>query len=66
VLEAPSPKFHCREVGEPVDVSVNCTACPAAGEAGLKVKDAVSDCPMMIVRLVLLRLDPDRMANAIR
>jgi hypothetical protein len=38
----PSPKFHCQEVGEPVEVSVNCTAWPAAGEAGVKVKEAVS------------------------
>jgi hypothetical protein len=35
VLVPPSPKFHCQEVGPPVDVSVNCTACPAAGDAGL-------------------------------
>jgi hypothetical protein len=40
VLVAPSPKFHCQDVGEPVEVSVNCTACPAAGDAGLKLKDA--------------------------
>jgi len=40
-LVAPSPKLHCQEVGDPVEVSVNCTACPASGEAGLKVKDAV-------------------------
>jgi hypothetical protein len=37
-----SPKFHCQDVGDPVDVSVNCTVWPAAGEAGVKVKDAVS------------------------
>jgi hypothetical protein len=42
VLVAPSPKFHCQEVGLPVEVSVNCTACPVTGEAGLYVKDAVS------------------------
>jgi hypothetical protein len=35
VLVDPSPKFHCQEVGAPTEVSVNCTACPAAGEAGL-------------------------------
>jgi hypothetical protein len=34
-------KFHCQEVGLPVEVSVNCTADPAVGEAGLWVKDAV-------------------------
>jgi hypothetical protein len=39
----PSPKFHCQEVGDPVDVSVNCTACPVTGEAGLKVKEAASE-----------------------
>jgi uncharacterized membrane-anchored protein len=42
VLLPPSPKFHCREVGLPVDVSVNRTDCPAAGEAGLYVKDATT------------------------
>jgi hypothetical protein len=41
-LVAPSPKLHCQEVGVPVEVSVNCTACPVTGEAGVKVKDAVS------------------------
>jgi hypothetical protein len=40
VEDVPSPKFHCQEVGAPVDVSVNCTAWPAAGEAGPNVKDA--------------------------
>jgi len=35
VLVDPSLKFHCQEVGPPVDVSVNCTAWPAVGEAGL-------------------------------
>ncbi len=35
VLVPESPKFHCQEVGEPADVSVNCTAWPVAGEAGL-------------------------------
>jgi hypothetical protein len=40
VLVTPSPKFHSHEIGLPVDVSVNCTACPAAGEEGIKAKDA--------------------------
>jgi hypothetical protein len=31
----PSLKVQAQEVGEPVDVSVNWTACPAAGEAGV-------------------------------
>jgi hypothetical protein len=34
-LVVPSPKFHCQIEGLPVDVSVNCTAWPAIGEAGL-------------------------------
>jgi hypothetical protein len=42
VLVDPSPKFHCHEVGDPVDVSVNCTVWPATGEVGLKLKDAES------------------------
>ena len=35
VLVVPSPKFHDHEVGVPVEVSVNCTDWPAAGDAGL-------------------------------
>ena len=35
VLVFPSPKFHCQELGLPVDVSVNWTDCPAAGDVGL-------------------------------
>ena len=35
VLVDPSLKFHDHEVGVPVDVSVNCTDWPAAGDAGL-------------------------------
>ena len=35
VLVVPSPKFHSQEVGDPADVSVNWTTCPATGEVGL-------------------------------
>jgi len=56
----PSPKFHRQEVGEPVDVSVNWTACPAAGELGLNVKDAVRAGTTVIVRLTLW--EPELMA----
>jgi hypothetical protein len=42
VLVPPSPKFHDHEVGAPAEVSVNVTDCPAAGEDGLKVKEALS------------------------
>jgi hypothetical protein len=49
----PSPKLHCQEVGVPVEVSVNCTDWPVAGEAGLKVKDAVSAVATVTVRLKL-------------
>jgi len=54
VLVPPSPKFHCQEVGVPAEVSVNCTDCPAAGEAGLKVKEAASAVVTVTVRLTLL------------
>jgi hypothetical protein len=40
VLVAPSPKFHCQEVGFPEVVSANCTDCPGPGVAGLKTKVA--------------------------
>jgi hypothetical protein len=40
VLLAPSPKFHDHEVGEPVDISVNCTTSPGFGDAGDHVKFA--------------------------
>jgi hypothetical protein len=33
---------------------VNCTACPAAGEAGLKVNDATRAGPTVTVRLTFL------------
>jgi len=46
---APSPKFHCQEVGDPEEVSVNCTAWPATGEAGLYVKEAASTGTTMTV-----------------
>ena len=39
----PSPKFHDHEVGEPVDVSVNCTVCPTFGEEGDHVKSALGE-----------------------
>jgi hypothetical protein len=56
VLVEPSPKFHCQEVGDPVELSVNCTAWPATGEPGANVKDAVSvgEGITVSVRLALL------------
>ena len=41
MLPEPSPKVHDHEVGEPADVSVNWTVCPAFGEVGDQVKLAV-------------------------
>ena len=52
VLVAPSPKFHCQEAGDPVEVSVNCTACPATGELGVNVKEAVRVGTTVTVRLI--------------
>ncbi|MCG7851115.1 MAG: hypothetical protein MIO92_01190 [Methanosarcinaceae archaeon] len=55
VLVPPSPKFHCHEVGPPVEVSVNATACPGVGKAGLNVNEATSPVvPTLTVRLTLL------------
>ena len=47
-------KFHCQEVGLPVDVSVNCTDWPTAGEAGLKLNEAVRAATTVTVRLTLV------------
>jgi hypothetical protein len=58
VLVIPSPKFHCHKEGLPIEVSVNWTACPAVGEAGLKVNDAVSAVATVTVRLALLEPEP--------
>jgi hypothetical protein len=54
VLVVPSPRFHCQEVGDPAEVSVNCTACPAAGELGVKVNDAPRAGTTVTVRLAFL------------
>jgi hypothetical protein len=54
VLVEPSPKFHCREVGVPVDVSVNCTVWPTVGEFGLKLNDAAGPSSTVSVRVVVL------------
>ena len=35
VLVDPSLKVHDHEVGDPEEVSVNCTGCPATGDKGL-------------------------------
>ena len=58
MLVEPSLKSHCQEVGPPVDVSVNCTDRPVAGEAGLKVKEAVSAVATVTVRLTLFEPEP--------
>jgi Flp pilus assembly protein TadG len=50
---APSPKFQDQAVGVPVDVSVNWTACPATGEAGVNVNEAASAAATVTVRVVL-------------
>ena len=50
----PSPKLHCQIDGLPVDVSVNWTAWPAVGEAGVNVKDADRAAATAIVRVALV------------
>jgi hypothetical protein len=59
VLVIPSPKCHCQEIGEFVDVSVNWIGCPVIGDAGLYVNDAAvaaveADGITVIVRLFVL------------
>jgi hypothetical protein len=46
-------KLQDQAVGEPVDVSVNCTDCPAAGEAGVNVKEAATGTATVTVRVVV-------------
>ena len=50
----PSPKLHDHDVGVPVDVSVNCTDWPAAGDVGLYVNEAARATTTVTVLLVLL------------
>jgi len=47
---APSPKFQDQEVGEFVDASVNCTACPGIGLVGMKEKLATGAVPEFVIR----------------
>jgi len=54
-----SPKFHCQEVGFPVEVSVNCTAWLATGEEGLKLKDAVGAVAGDTIIVWLAVLEPE-------
>jgi hypothetical protein len=58
VLVAPSPKFHCQEVGLPEDVSANCMICPTLGEDGLYTNDAVAAAGTIVIVLFAL-LEPE-------
>jgi len=57
MLVDPSPKSHCQKVGLPVEVSLNCTACPSVGNPGLYAKATLR----VFARLAARRLksDPD-------
>jgi hypothetical protein len=59
VLVPPSPKFQDHEVGLPVEVSVNETACPLTGVAGGNVNPALTVPAWLTVtvRLAVLELD---------
>ena len=59
MLDAPSSKFHCQDVGPPVDVSANCTYWPVTGEPGLNVKDEVRTDIVVTVMAWLPCLDPE-------
>ena len=56
-------KFHSHEVGVPVDVSVNCTGCPAVGEVGLNVNDAVSATAGVTVTVRLALAEPEALVT---
>ena len=58
VLVAPSPKFQDHEVGDPADVSVNCTTCPALGDGGDQVKLAAGGSGS-VDRVRTLKVAPD-------
>jgi hypothetical protein len=57
VLVEPSLKFHCQDVGTPVEVSVNCTGWPAAGAEGLKPNEAIRAVTTVTVRVA--ELEPE-------
>jgi len=54
VFVIPSPKCHCQEVGEFVDVSVNWIAFPAVGDPGLYENDAAPTEGITVIVLLLL------------
>jgi hypothetical protein len=56
-------KFHHQEVGLPVDVSVNWTTCPGAGEPGLWAKEEArvgADVAAEMARVRLPLSEPER------
>lgn len=56
---APSPNVHCQDVAPPAVVSVNCTASPGPGVAGLKTNVAGPVAGMTVtVRLARFELLP--------
>jgi hypothetical protein len=59
VLVRPSPKFHCQEVGVPVEVSKKLIVCPRTGVLGVYVKSAMSveAGATMMLRLTLVELE---------
>jgi hypothetical protein len=64
VLDAPSPKFHRHEVGDPEVVSANCTVCPGPGVVGLNTKVASEVLGRTVrVRIALLLAVPFAMVR---
>jgi len=61
--EVPSPKSHCQESGDPVEVSVNCTARPETGDAGLNVNDAANAEAIEILTVVVFDPEPSDTVN---
>jgi hypothetical protein len=59
VAVEPSPKLHDHEVGVPVEVSVNWTDCPAAGDDGLNVNDEERAAILATLTVLLTFFDPE-------
>jgi len=59
VFVTPSPKFHCHEVGVPIEASEKIIGCPRTGELGKYVKSAMSveAGATMMLRLALMELE---------
>jgi ribosomal protein L21E len=54
VLDPPSPKVQDHEVGEPVEVSVNCTVRGGTPDVGAAVKEATGEVAAVAAAVVVV------------